>query len=153
MGNNATIVASCKYCKSLLPSGLLIFFCPECGETITNAEHEMVKKKSQNFRRVSMKSQMFFTIMPFITFLAAYRIKKLKKFFMIYSIAIFTSLYISFLIFLPFFFFDFLYPLRALYFFFIIFFTWLISSLIMIYFIRKWSIQWNKLINFLDYLE
>jgi hypothetical protein len=122
----------------------------------------MTRKSNQNISRVSMKWQVIFAIIPFINFVAAYKINKLKKTSIIYSISAAVTFFTLFLTgyFLPVGVGSFLYYSIAeiteyqysnYVMYFIIF--GLIPSLVMVYFIIRWSRQWNKLISFLEYLQ
>lgn len=135
-------MASCKYCNALLPSEFILLFCPNCGAMITNLEKEMEKIRNQNIRRADMKLQTFFAMIPFINLLAAYRIRKLKISCIIYSILIIALFLIFFVIgfrsFSP----------R------ILFVTSILLIIVtMVYFIRKWTRQWNKHIDFLEVIN
>lgn len=89
-----------------------------------------------------MKLQTFFAMIPFINLLAAYRIRKLKISCIIYSILIIALFLIFFVIgfrsFSP----------R------ILFVTSILLIIVtMVYFIRKWTRQWNKHIDFLEVIN
>ncbi len=79
-------------------------------------------------KAVSVSWQMLFAVIPFVNFWAAYRIKKLRKFLLIWIGLFGLSLLISILI--PF-------PFSTV-------ITLVIEIPILIYYIRKWSIEWNN---------
>jgi hypothetical protein len=143
-------VVSCKYCSALLPPDLITLFCPECGATLTNLEKEMARKRNKDRRsQVSIKLQAFFAIIPILTFVASYRVKKFRKCIIIYSIALVAALINGVYI---------LQTLRligaeysgALL---SLLSLWLVPSSIMVYFIIKWSRYWNKVFALLQHLE
>jgi hypothetical protein len=169
-------VDSCKYCKSPISHDSNILFCPQCGANIFDLEQEVKRRRKDGTKKVSIKWQILFSIIPLMPLVAAYRLRKLRKAFLIYVIAaalpffailIFNTIvdtqyssirqqalsdptalerFSSFLTFYDDFWkgsFAYLFG-ASLY---------LVSSLVMIYFIRKWSIGWNKEIALLKYLE
>ena len=80
-------------------------------------------------KTVSVYWQMLFAVIPFVKFWAAYRIKKLRKFLLLWIVLEFgVSLLISILIPFPF-------SLVVIL---------VIEIPIMIYYMRKWSIEWNN---------
>ncbi|MBD0359380.1 MAG: hypothetical protein ICV56_01525 [Nitrososphaeraceae archaeon] len=81
-----------------------------------------------NKKSVSVRWQMLFAVIPFVNFWAAYRIKKLRKFLLIWIGLFGLSLLISILV--PF-------PFSTV-------ITLVIEIPILIYYIRKWSIEWNN---------
>ena len=80
-----------------------------------------------NKKSVSVRWQMLFAVIPFVNFWAAYRIKKLRKFSYIW-IGLFGLNILGILV--P-------YPFTTV-------ITLGIEIQILIYFIRKWSIEWNN---------
>ncbi len=81
-----------------------------------------------NKKSVSVRWQMLFAVIPFVYFWAAYRIKKLRKFLLIWIGLFGLSLLIDFLV--PF-------PFSTV-------ISLVIEIPILIYYIRKWSIEWNN---------
>ena len=79
-------------------------------------------------KAVSVRWQMLFAVIPFVYFWAAYRIKKLRKFLLIWIGLIGLSFLIDFLV--PF-------PFSTV-------ISLVIEIPILIYYIRKWSIEWNN---------
>ena len=149
---------SCKNCKALLPSHLIMLYCPECGITIINIEKRTEKKKFRKQGKVSIKRQILLTILPLLLFVASYRIFKLRKTVLIYAIlSIGSFLYLTLFFhyyMLPIFYPDdyyqiyYLYPLFSIFYFSIPF--WILPSVVMVYFIIKWSKLWNKKIAFIE---
>ncbi len=144
-------MASCKYCKSLLPPDphdSIILFCPECGATIVNLEQGIERKQKYGIKKVSITRQTFFSVIPFMPFVAARRIEKLRKAIIIYSITVLLSLpimiWVASTVNLRGLSLDFFWLGTSLY---------LMPSLVMVYFIRKWSMRWNKEIALLQYLD
>jgi hypothetical protein len=167
---------SCRYCKSSISRDSNILFCPQCGANIFDLEQEVKRRQKDGIKKVSIKWQTFLSIIPFMPLVAAYRIRKLRRALIIYVIAavlplfailIFNAIidiqysdiheqalsdptvlerFSSFLTFYD----DFwkgTFPTllgTSLY---------VVSSSVMVYFITKWSIGWNKEIALLHYLE
>jgi hypothetical protein len=97
-------------------------------------ESELAKKRKGNIERVSMKQQIALTFIPFGNLMAAYSVKKLQRFLLyaflgsfFFLAAFITSNKLS---------------VNPLVFFIV---AWLVSSLIMVQFIIKWSSAFNKL--------
>jgi hypothetical protein len=164
---------SCKNCKALLPSHLIMLYCPECGITIINIEKRTEKKKFRKQGKVSIKRQILLTILPLLLFVTSYKIFKLRK-----TVLIYTILSIGSFLYLALFFHSYMPPifypddsknhnLNPLLFissyftisfwnppsvdmvYFIISF-WILPSIVMVYFITKWSKLWNKKIAFIE---
>ena len=83
-------------------------------------------------KTVSVSWQMLFAVLPFVGYWATYRIKKLRK-FLIISIALGFGLNILVSVFVP-------NPFNIL-------IELIISIPILVYFVRKWSIEWNNKIT------
>ena len=78
-----------------------------------------------NKKSVSVRWQMLFAVIPFVYFWAAYRIKKLRKFLLIWIGLIGLSFLIDFLV--PF-------PFSTI-------ISLVIEILILVYYIRKWRVN------------
>lgn len=149
-------MSSCKNCKSLLPLDGTIIFCPTCGETILNMEKET---EFAGKKKVSLKWQTFLAIIPFCVFISSHRIKKIRKFAIIFIISqavatIIAGLCTSTL----------LHPWYLDLFpsenytdwdgtadtysgFTFLILTWSISTIFLVYYVRKYSRQWNNKIQ------
>src|SRR5687767_4197876 len=120
-----------------------------------NYEREPIRLK-----KVNLKLQTFLAIVPLCIFIAAYRIQKLKKttimYFVFTGAAIILSSSITFYILFPSYIdplFQELYPAEyytnydntknILYYSFLFILAWIISTIFPVYYIRKWSKQWN----------
>lgn len=167
---------SCKNCKSSISRDSNILFCPQCGANIFDLEQVIKSRRKENIKKVSIKWQTFFSMIPFMPLLAAHRIRKLRKGAIIYTLTgvapLFAILIFDYILsinytnienlalsdptvlekFRSFLNFynnywkeTFLYWLGAS--------VYLVSSLVMVYFIRKWSAAWNKEIALLQYLK
>jgi hypothetical protein len=167
---------SCRYCKSSISRDSNVLFCPQCGANIFNLEQEVKRRQKRGIKKVSIKWQTFLSMIPFMPLVAAYRIRKLRKAFIIYVIAAVLPLF-AILIFnaivdtqysnirdqaltdptvLERFrsfstFYDSFWKQTFPYLLWIS--LYLGSSLVMVYFIRKWSTGWNKEIALLQYLK
>jgi C4-dicarboxylate transporter len=64
-----------------------MLFCPECGANIFDLEQEFKRRQKHGIKKVSTKWQIFFSLIPFMPLVAAYRIRKLRKAIIIYSVA------------------------------------------------------------------
>jgi hypothetical protein len=117
--------------------------------------------KNRTMRRVSMEVQIFLAVIPFMALVAAYRVGKFKRFTLMYAVTMF-AFFFSIIIIIQYFY-SYIYdnPLSAIFFslitsdfwLFIFLLNPLISSLILMYFIIKWTKQWNKLVTFRESLE
>ena len=145
---------SCKYCKSLIPDERAILFCPFCKEKVFNFNKETLQKQ---LKKVSIRRQTLLAIIPFFIFIAAYKIKKIRKSLIIYFgsiigvIAIIFGIItlISFIGITNYFYQDVMaHPLQLL-----CIIGWLISSTIAVYYIRKWSKQWNNKVHLYSLLK
>lgn len=136
-------MVSCKFCKALLPTDIITLFCVECGIPITNFEQDKTKLKNQNIKRVNVKWQIFLTIIPFMFLLALHRINKLKRGLITYVITFFLSIYA----FLP------LLYIFSDYFLYYLLIYWITPSLVVMYYVIKWSKYWNKRLYFLEHLK
>ena len=153
---------SCKNCKALLPSDLIMLYCPECGITITNIEKRTEKKNFRKLRKVSIKMQILLTILPLLLFVTSYRIFKLRKSVLIYAILSIGSLLYLFLFFHGYMLnilyaedfynhnFDYYQLTYISYISYPIISFWIIPSVVVVYFILKWSKLWNKKIAFIE---
>jgi membrane protein DedA with SNARE-associated domain len=127
-----------------------MIFCPNCGEKIRDLETELAKKKKENIKEVDILVQIILTFIPFVNTLAAIRIGKLRIFIAKASLAIFISSFItlglglllgghvitqnvSYII----------GPII----------WWLVSALILVYYITKWSRAFNELQSLLERLD
>ena len=147
----------CKNCKSLLPQNLVILYCPECGITLTNLE-KSIRQDKQNSKMISIKTQILFAILsfilPFLLFVTSYRIHKLKKTLLLYTILSLGSfIFLIFVntilikIFNPYANID-QFPFHILF-----ISVCIIPSSFMIYFITKWTKSFNAKISFLESLK
>jgi hypothetical protein len=134
-------VPLCKYCKAPLPLDVVVLFCPDCGQSI-NLDAQATKQKT--LKPVDIKSQYILTFIPFLNLIAARKLGTFKQ-----SIARLIPDAFLLFIFLA----MIAYPntrhSNLLYF----LITWLISSLVMLYFIRRWSVEWNKKLTFLQSMQ
>ena len=153
VGSNVTSMDSCKHCKALLPPESM-FFCPDCGQIIMH-DHKMTAKR--NIKRVGMRTQVLLAIIPLVNVVSAYRVKKIKKLLVVYFSSVAASFFPA-LALNSFY----LYRIPSGYesnfselytIFFWIVLSWLIQSVMMVYFIRKWSTRWNKQVTFLEYVQ
>jgi len=150
-------------------------FCPACGEPIFDGEKELTSRKFEGNKRLKMNLQMLFLFIPFLAFVAAYKVKKLKKFAIIYPLTFISStilllilLYVLDVVFSfgvwingdDFYIYYILSPEYHLYIltgsqssYYIlqiiisIIITSLATSLFLVKIIRKWTIQWNNLFD------
>src|SRR5688572_14701656 len=86
---------SCNNCKKLLPKKVLLLFCPECGININDIVFGNSPRNKSHIKKVSLKQQIFFTIIPFMVILAAHKIRKTKKSIIVYIIIIYPTTLIS----------------------------------------------------------
>lgn len=151
-----------------------MLFCPECGANIFNLEQEFKRRQKYGIKKVSTKWQTFFSLIPLMPLVAAYRIRKLRKAVIIYSVvaaltfsavlifngivefqysnlqessdptvrerfSAFSNFYNSFW--------------KGSFTYLLWISIYLVSASAMVYFIRKWTLAWNKEIAMLQYLE
>lgn len=169
---------SCRYCKSAISRESNVLFCPDCGANLFDLEQEAKRRQKSGIKKVSIKRQIFFSMIPFMPLVAAYRVRKLRRAFIIYAIAAAISLSVIQITYLVietrylqlseavnreqstdedaqrlesfrFFFGDFQMTLPLL----VLISLYLGPSLVMVYFIRKWSMRWNEEITLLQYLH
>ncbi len=136
----------CKGCFEVIPSEAMLF-CPFCGNTIGDTILYLEKDVIKELKEVRVLGQMILSVLPFINFLAAYRIKKLQKYGLIFALsAIGMSLmsYLYYSISMGSYLKD-SHPLFGIYASLVylpLFFTPLPP--VQLFFIRKWSIEWNN---------
>jgi len=162
-------MTSCKTCKSLLPIEKIMLFCPFCGETVFNIDKE-IEKEEKAIKKINLKEQIFLSMLLFFNSRTSYKIGKMKIIGIIDLISIVIAiawfygiLYLSTLenqsnifylfknilyyILPPFWMISYDYaivlPIDVLY------ITWLINTPLTLILIIRWSIQWNKKIEFL----
>jgi hypothetical protein len=170
---------SCRYCKSAISRESNVLFCPECGANLFDLEQEAKRRQKSGIKKVNIKRQIFFSMIPFMSLVAAYRVRKLRRAFIIYAIAAAISLSVIEITYLVIetryaqlseavnreqstdedvqrsesfrlFFDDFRMTLLPLL---VLISLYLIPSLVMVYFIRKWSMRWNEEIALLQHLH
>ena len=163
---------SCKNCKSSISRDSNILFCPQCGADIFDMEHKFKNRGKAKFKEVSIKWQTFFSFVPFMPLLALYKIRKLRKGVILYTLAAAAPFLAIMII-------DYILAIQSdnidrqadiervsnstfqeinnywkvTFGYWLVTSLYLVSSLVMVYFIRKWSIDWNKEIAFLQYLD
>jgi hypothetical protein len=158
---------SCNNCKTLLPKKVLLLFCPECGIKINDIVFGNSPRNKSHIKKVSLKQQIFFTIIPFMVILAAHKIRKTKKSIILYTIVIFPTTLISIALFYYYIYSSYYYSsyiyssyIYSSYYYSsyyylgygILLIGFLIGSLVMLFPIIVWSKHWNKRIQFLkDY--
>jgi hypothetical protein len=143
-------LTSCDVCSAIIPSELILF-CPICGNVLINLEQEA----SKQLKKVKIWLQIALSVLPYINLFAAYRINKLKKYALIYA----TLEVGMFIIFMSS---NFIYQGSYLKesdpFYMIFLITLLLFFLspfppIQLFFIRRWSIQRNMRITFIQSLN
>jgi hypothetical protein len=147
LASNVTVVPSCKQCQALLPLDVSILFCPECGQSI-NLDAQ-ARKQTKNLKMVNMKTQLLFTFIPFANLFAAYKLRKLRL-----SLArVIPDLWLLYLI---------IYSLvhvmsndfrLTIFGIILLSVPWLMPSIVMFYFIRRWSAEQNSRLAFLESLQ
>ena len=150
------LVTSCKHCDSFLPSTSGILFCPQCGATINDIENESIKKRKSN--KVSMMSQILLSSLPFLAFVAAKRVNKLRIFIVLFASLTFVLVVGQIILIIASNSFESLHLdlsyLNNRFGVLIIFLgSPCVASWMMIYWIRKWTNEWNDLVNFLSSME
>ena len=139
---------SCKYCSALLPDDISPLFCPICGKEATDINK---KKNNRNSKKVNVKLHVLSSFIPILNVGIAYRMDKLRKMLILYPLAILIGFFsmsgiIMFIDFLD----------HSIYFIYIsetyknlILYVsvWVTSSVIIAFFIKKWSRHWNSQID------
>lgn len=139
---------SCPHCKALIPPESL-FFCPDCGQTITTLGGRMIT--DGKMRRVGIKAQILLSITPFLGCMSGLRVKKMKKSLLIYFCCMFGSFFIVGVVLTVFRESPLLaFPVGILI---ILLASWATASVIMVHFAIKWSLRWNKLITLIDQMQ
>jgi hypothetical protein len=145
---------SCEHCKALLPPESM-FFCPDCGQIIMY-DHKMRAKR--NSKRVGMRTQVLLAIIPLVSLVSAYRVKKIKKSLVIYFSSMAAAAFLLVLVLISsgvsrnesYYYGSDSYILAMMG---LILGALLSPSIMMVYFIRKWSTRWNKQVTFLEYVQ
>lgn len=139
---------SCKHCSALLPDDISPLFCPTCGKEATDINK---KKNKRSNKKVNVKLHVLSSFIPILNVLIAYKIGKLRKMLILYPLAILISFFSMWEIIMFIGFLD-----HRIYFIYIsetyknlILYVsvWLISSVIIAFFIKKWSRHWNSQID------
>lgn len=131
---------SCRNCKALLPLDVIMLFCPECGQSL-NLKAQSSKGRAY-LNTVDMRRQFIITFIPFLNLFMAHDLGKIKQSIarLVPDLLILLSVY--YMLF---------YPNYGA--FFTIIILWIIPSLVMFYFVRRWTLQMNKKVTFLRSLQ
>lgn len=159
----------CSRCKGLLPPHTVVIFCPTCGIEILDIQ------KEKNRRKKSTRWQIFFAFLPYVNIFAAYRIKKLDEFLRYLALNLVGSvaIIIIFVFYIYPYVFDYIFInqfldcsgysyeeckyrywsiIFVLYLFFGIIIAFPLTP-ILVYYIRKNTMEWNKILTFIKKLS
>ena len=153
----------CKQCGALLALDVVVLFCSECGQSI-NIDRKVSELKT-NLKTLNMKKYLFLTFIPFLNLIAAYKLGRFK-----HSLArIIPDLLILFIILI-----NTNWPLQEYFsvglrsldvytggreivlimdLLSTIIVLWIIPSMVMFYFIRRWIMEWNNRVAFFESLQ
>lgn len=142
VGSKNSIVPTCKQCGAVLPLDVVILFCSECGQSI-NIRGKALKLKT-DLETLNMKEHLFLTFIPFLNIFPAYKLGKFK-----YSLGrlIPDVLLLLFLLIWS------VTPLHPFFSASLIIVLWIIPSMVMLYFIRRLTVEWNNRVEFLESLQ
>jgi hypothetical protein len=136
---------SCPQCKALIPHEVVTIFCPGCGRKLKNLEIELSKRKDENIEEVNMAEQIILNFIPFGNLYAAERIDKFGKYPLYGLLAGILSIGLSLLASTQFQLMNIVSPEDPLFVLFWFTVWWLIASSLMVYFMIRWSREFNQL--------